>query len=166
MADIVKKPFQRHQPLPKPEPNAETKAGLVRPAQYPGVIPVESVSPKRRLADIQRYVMHSNRQLGSLPISDGMDCLERRTQFSLIDPLFRSPSLEPCLRFGHTSFDGFHAVAAGERAPRPHPVGLQDDIRIDEHGTRVSRHDVSQLDWALDLMPYEQIRKVLDGPIE
>ena len=44
--------FQRHEPLPKPEPDAATKAGLVRPAQDPGVVAAQRMSPKRSLADV------------------------------------------------------------------------------------------------------------------
>ena len=110
--------------------------------------------------------MHSNRQFGTLPISDDMDCLERGAQLPLIDLLLRASVLESCLCFGDAIFDGFHTVAAGERAPCPCPVRLQDDVGVDEHGIRVSRHDISQLDRALDLMCRENLTKVLDRRIK
>ena len=50
--------------------------------------------------------MHSNRQFGTLPISDDMDCLERGAQLPLIDLLLRASVLESCLCFGDAIFDG------------------------------------------------------------
>ena len=110
--------------------------------------------------------MHSNRQFGTLPISDDMDCIERGAQFPLIDLLLRAPLLESGLCFGHTIFDSFQAVATGKRAPCPHPVCLQNDVGVHEHRIRVSRHDISQLDRALDLMCRENLTKVLDSRIK
>ena len=76
-------------PLPKPEPDTATKAGLVRPAQDPGVVAAQRMSPKRSLSDVQRDVGDPDRQLGSFPIADGMGRIQRITQILLVDPSFR-----------------------------------------------------------------------------
>ena len=72
VSNVIEKPFQRRQSLTKTEPHAAAKAGLVRSAQQPRVVPVECVGAKRRLASIQRHVLYSNDQLGMLPTFNDM----------------------------------------------------------------------------------------------
>ena len=72
MSNVIEKPFQRRQSLAKPEPNTAAKAGFIRSAQQPCVVPVECVSPKRRLASIQCHVLYSNDQLDMLSTFNDM----------------------------------------------------------------------------------------------
>ena len=62
--------------------------------------------------------------------------------------------------------DGLHTVAPGERAPRVHPVRLDDDVGVDQYGTVVACHVALQIDRLLDAVHSEQLRQILDGSVE
>ena len=163
---VIEKPFQRHEPFTKPEPDTATKAGLVRPAQDPGVVTAQRMSPKRSLSGVQRDVGNPNRQLGSLPIADGMDRLQRGAQILLVDLPCRWSSLKAGLCFSYALFDRFHRVTAGKRPPHSCPVSFQDDVRVYQYDATVPSHDTSQVEPARDVVCGEQLRKALDAQAE
>ena len=117
MADGTEKPFQRHQPLAKPEPNATAKTGPVRPAQDPGVVPAARVSPQRLFAAVQSDVVGPDRQFRAFLRSDRVNHPERVSKPAFVDPALRLAALGPRLRFVDAFLDGFHSVAPRERVP-------------------------------------------------
>ena len=62
--------------------------------------------------------------------------------------------------------DGLHTVAPGERAPRVHPVRLDDDVGVDQYRTLVACHVALQIDRLLKAVHPEQLRQILDGSVE
>ena len=95
-----------------------------------------------------------------------MDRIQGISQFAFMDLQLRPAALGTCLRFSDAILDGFHRVATRQRSPRSCPVGLQYDVRIDQHGTLMPGHDASQFYCALDVMCCEEIYEVLDFLVE
>ena len=60
---------------------------------------------------------------------------------------------------------GYHG-SPGERAPRVHPVRLDDDVGVDQYRTLVACHVALQIDRLLDAVHSEQLRQILDGSVE
>ena len=64
-------------------------------------------------------------------------------QLRLIDPVFGPAALEPRLGLRDAILHGFHDITACQRPPGSCPVGLQDDVRVHQHGAAMPSHDAS-----------------------
>ena len=166
MPGIAKKRFQSDQSMLEPEPDTETHTGLVRPAQNPGIISRQSVSPQRSFTDIKRDVGGPNRHDGPFRIRHRMDCLESGHKLCSVDLQFRSTPLKSRLRFSHAVLDSLDAVAARKCAPRAHPKALQDSVGIEEKRTAMASHGTSQLDRGLNPMGREEVGKIINRQVQ
>ena len=77
MPDVLEKPFQRHQPLTKPEPHPATQAGSVGPSEDPVVASPQGVCPKTGFPFVQRQIADPDREPGPRQIIDTVDDSER-----------------------------------------------------------------------------------------
>ena len=143
MAGLVEQAFQRDEPFAAPQPYPATKTRLVRPAQDPVITAAQCVCPKRGFALIERDVASPYREHRAFHISDPMNAREPVPQLRLVDPVLGSAALEPRLGLRDASLDGFRGMAARQRPPGSCPVGLQDDIRVYQHGAAMPSHDAS-----------------------
>lgn len=117
MARVVQQPLQRHQTLPKSEPNPETQAGSIRPAQHPGIFALGRVRPKRRLSTIQNDIGYPKNHFRPLAPANLMNRSQGCPQFRFVDPLLYWPPLKAGLCFHYAILDGFDPARADEGAP-------------------------------------------------
>ena len=130
------------------------------------IIALQGMSPKGLLAPIQCDIGHSNRQLGALPLLNRVNRREGATQVGGVDLLLRSAALVSGLCLRDAILNRFQMITTGECTPRTHSVTLHNDIRVEQNGATMLRHDASEIDRMLDAMPHEQLREAFDGQIE
>ena len=141
MAGRVEQALQRHEPFAAPQTYPATKTRLVRPAQDPVITAAQCVCPKRGFALIEREFASPDREHRAFHIPDRMDGRQSVPQLRLVDPALGLAALESRLGLRDAILRGLYRVAARERPAGSCPVGLQDDIRVYQHGAAMPSHD-------------------------
>ena len=166
MAGLVEQTLQRDEPFAAPQPYAATKTRLVRPARDSVITAAQCVCPKRGFGPIEREFASPDRRHRAFLLPDRMKGREPVPQLRPVDPVLGPAALEPGLGLRDAILDGLHGVAARQRPPESCPVGLQDDIRVHQHGAAMPSHDASWLGRLRDAVHREQIREVVDTRLE
>lgn len=132
-----------HQPPSLCDVNTGTMPACSGAAQDPGINAAQCVCPKRGFAPIERGLARPGREHHAFRIPDRVNARQRVPQLRLIDPVLGPAALEPRPGLRDAVLHGLHGVAARQRPSGSGPVGLQDDVRVYQHGAAMPNHDAS-----------------------
>ena len=94
VAGICEQRLQGNEAVAKAQPNAEAHAGLVRPAENPGVIARQGVRPQRTLAHIESDVGRPERHDRALRVGHRVHRAQTAREIGRINQRFGPAALE------------------------------------------------------------------------
>lgn len=143
--------------------HAESKAGSIRSAEHPRILPRKRMRPEASLPYVQVDIRCLEQRHCQLSCRHRVGWNgERISKLGRVDLLLLPTPLKAGLRFRDAVFDCLHRISPCQRAPSADAPALQDDVRIHQHGTPMTRHNSSPFIRHVYAVLAEKLRNGID----